>query len=87
MRAESTANAEATEAESVRPFDLEAISNLTDDQIHQSMTDAELISVIRSVDYPFAGKDRLEYFDRDTLERVVCLVRRWSCLRLGKMSL
>jgi hypothetical protein len=43
--------------------------------------------VIRSVEYPFAGKDRLEYFDRDTLERVVCLVRRWSCNRLGKLSL
>ena len=26
-------------------------------------------------------------FDRDTLERVVCLVRRWTCHRLGKLSL
>ncbi len=68
-------------------FDLESISTLSDDQIRHSMTVDELIAVIRSVDYPFAGKDRLEYFDRDTLERVVCLVRRWSCLRLGKLSL
>lgn len=77
----------STHGEEVPLFDIAAISLLTDDQIHHSMTTNELVAVIRSVDYPFAGKERLEYFDRDTLERVVCLVRRWSCLRLGKLSL
>jgi hypothetical protein len=70
-----------------REFDLESISTLSDDEIHRAMSAPELIAVIRSVDYPFAGKERLEYFDRDTLERVVCLVRRWTCNRLGKFSL
>ncbi|HXY37992.1 MAG TPA: hypothetical protein VEI07_27435 [Planctomycetaceae bacterium] len=71
----------------VRQFNLERISTLTDDEIRRVMSTPELIAVIRSVDYPFAGKERLEYFDRDTLERVVCLVRRWTCNRLGKLSL
>jgi hypothetical protein len=70
-----------------REFDLESISNLSDDEIRRVMSIPDLIAVIRSVDYPFAGKERLEYFDRDTLERVVCLVRRWTCNRLGKFSL
>ncbi len=87
MPAQSAVKSEPTPSDSVPPFDLEAISTLTDDQIRHSMTPEELIAVIRSVEYPFAGKDRLEYFDRDTLERVVCLVRRWSCHRLGKFSL
>jgi hypothetical protein len=87
MSVETIVNGERTQRESVPSFDLGTISTLTDEQIHHSMSDAELISVIRSVEYPFAGKERLEYFDRDTLERVVCLVRRWSCHRLGKMSL
>jgi hypothetical protein len=68
-------------------FDLERISTLSDDEIRRVMSTEELIAVIRSVEYPFAGKERLEYFDRDTLERVVCLVRRWTCNRLGKLSL
>jgi hypothetical protein len=68
-------------------FDRESISVLSDDDIHRVMTIPELIAVIRSVDYPFAGKERLEFFDRDTLQRVVCLVRRWTCNRLGKLSL
>ena len=71
----------------VRQFDLESISALSDQEIRHVMPTSELIAVIRSVDYPFAGKERLEYFDRDTLERVVCLVRRWTCHRLGKLSL
>jgi hypothetical protein len=87
MSVESAINNEPAPSESVPTFDIEAISLLSDDQIHHSMTVEELIGVIRSVEYPFAGKDRLEYFDRDTLERVVCLVRRWSCHRLGKLSL
>ena len=72
---------------SVRQFDLESISVLSDEEIRRVMSTADLIAVIRSVDYPFAGKERLEYFDRDTLERVVCLVRRWTYHRLGKLSL
>lgn len=87
MPAQSAVNSEPRPSERVPTFDLEAISTLTDDQIRHLMTAEELIGVIRSVEYPFAGKDRLEYFDRDTLERVVCLVRRWSCHRLGKLSL
>jgi hypothetical protein len=47
------------------------------------LSNFDLMRIIRAVDYPFAGKERLEYFDRDTLERVVCLVRRWSQQRLG----
>lgn len=86
MPAQTAVNSEP-KAVTSGPFGLEAISTLTDDQIRHSMTPEELIAVIRSVEYPFAGKDRLEYFDRDTLERVVCLVRRWSCHRLGKLSL
>jgi hypothetical protein len=77
----------ATDFLPARQFDLESISTLSDDEIRRVMSTDELISVIRSVDYPFAGKERLEYFDRDTLERVVCLVRRWTCHRLGKLSL
>ncbi len=87
MPVQTLVNGEQTQPETVPTFDLESISTLTDEQIHRAMSEGELISVIRSVEYPFAGKERLEYFDRDTLERVVCLVRRWSCLRLGKMSL
>lgn len=55
----------------------EWIAQLSQHDIRESLTVDELISVIRSVDYPFAGKDRLEHFDRDTLERVVHLVCRW----------
>jgi hypothetical protein len=77
----------ATDSLPARQFDLESISTLSDDEIRRLMSTDELISVIRGVDYPFAGKERLEYFDRDTLERVVCLVRRWTCHRLGKLSL
>jgi hypothetical protein len=87
MSVQTLVDGERGTPESVPSFDLDTISTLTDEQIHHAMSDAELISVIRSVEYPFAGKERLEYFDRDTLERVVCLVRRWSCLRLGKICL
>jgi hypothetical protein len=87
MSVQSVVNDQPTQPNSQRAFDLEAISTLSDEQIRHSMSADELIAVIRSVEYPFAGKDRLEYFDRDTLERVVCLVRRWSCNRLGKLSL
>jgi len=62
--------------------DLKSIASLSMSAIRFSLKTDDLIRVIRSVDYPFAGKERLEYFDRDTLERVVCLVRRWSQQRL-----
>ena len=87
MSAQSVMSDQPTHPDAPRAFDIEAISTLSDEQIRHLMTADELIAVIRSVEYPFAGKDRLEYFDRDTLERVVCLVRRWSCNRLGKLSL
>ena len=68
---------------SVAMPDLEAIASLSTVDICEKLTNAELIRIIRSVDYPFAGKERLEYFDRDTLQRVVCLVRRLSQQRLS----
>lgn len=68
---------------SVAMPDLEAIASLSTVDICEKLSNAELIRIIRSVDYPFAGKERLEYFDRDTLQRVVCLVRRWSQQRLS----
>jgi hypothetical protein len=68
-------------------FDLPTIAELSDEDIRGLMSKSDLIQVIRSVEYPFAGKERLEFFDRDTLERVVCLVRRWSCRQLGRQTL
>jgi hypothetical protein len=87
MATNSLIDPETSSSLPVRQFDLESISALSDDEIRRVMSTSELIAVIRSVEYPFAGKERLEYFDRDTLERVVCLVRRWTCHRLGKLSL
>jgi DNA-binding response OmpR family regulator len=49
--------------------------------IREQMSEAELIRIIRGVDYPFAGKERLESFDHDTLCRVVLLIRRWCLSR------
>lgn len=60
-------------------LDEHSIGLLSDAAIRDEMSDAELIRVIRGVDYPFAGKERLETFDRDTLVRVTLLIRRW-CL-------
>jgi DNA-binding response OmpR family regulator len=65
-------------------FSEDAIAELTPGDISHRLTLSELIEVIRSVEYPFAGKDRLEFFDRDTLERVVHLVRRWCRNRLHR---
>ena len=61
----------------------DSILSLTADEIRNQLTNSELIEIIRGVEYPFAGKDRLEYFDRDTLERVVHLVRRWCRVQHG----
>jgi DNA-binding NtrC family response regulator len=59
-----------------------SIASLSIREIHESLSIDQLISIIRSVDYPFAGKERLEHFDRDTLERVVHLVCRWCRQKL-----
>jgi len=64
---------------------LAEIAGLSNADIRERLSKAELIGIIRAVEYPFAGKERLEYFDRDTLERVVCLVRRWSQQRLERL--
>lgn len=74
---------ERSSAMAVELPDLRYIATLSMSQIRVSLTEDDLIRIIRSVDYPFAGKERLEYFDRDTLERVVCLVRRWSQQRIA----
>src|SRR5690606_39243082 len=60
-----------------------SIASLSIREIHESLSVDQLISIIRSVDYPFAGKERLEHFDRDTLERVVHLVCRWCRQKLN----
>ena len=57
------------------------IAYLSSGQILEMPNEA-LIEIIRTVEYPFAGKERLQFFDRDTLERVVHLVRRWCQNRL-----
>lgn len=71
-------------AAQVGAFSEDAIADLTPGDISQRLSINDLIDVIRSVEYPFAGKDRLEFFDRDTLERVVHLVRRWCRNRLQR---
>ena len=68
-----------------RNLRLAEIACLSNSDIRERLSNSELIGIIRSVEYPFAGKERLEYFDRDTLERVVCLVRRWSQQRLERL--
>jgi len=59
------------------------LAELSLEEIRSGMSDEQLIQIIRSVEYPFAGKERLEYFDRDTLERVVHLICRWCRQRLA----
>ena len=58
-----------------------SVLRMTERTIRERLTEAQLIKIIRGVDYPFAGKDRLEMFDRDTLVRVVLLVKRWCLSR------
>jgi DNA-binding NtrC family response regulator len=73
--------AAADDAEDAEPvplrFDEAEIASLRSEDIRHQLSDQELAAIIRSVEYPFAGKDRLEFFDRDTLERVAHMVRRW----------
>lgn len=66
-----------------RTFEEVDIAALTSEEIRYRLSRDELIQIIQRVDYPFAGKGRLMHFDRDTLERVVHLVRRWCQVRCG----
>lgn len=75
---------ESSEDMITEAFSEEEIANLSQSEIQSSLTDTELIAIIRGVDYPFAGKHRLEHFDRDTLERVVHLVSRWCRQRIRR---
>jgi DNA-binding NtrC family response regulator len=63
------------------PIDESTIGALSEEMIRGTLPDSELIRIIRGVDYPFAGKGRLESFDRDTLVRVVLLIKRWCLSR------
>ena len=65
-------------------YDAKSIAALSDEDIRDRFGNSRLISVIRSVKYPFAGKERLEFFDHDTLERIVFLVRRWCRNKTGR---
>lgn len=78
--------ADTTDKYQASVFNEEAIARLSAQEIEFLLNDSDLIEIIRSVDYPFAGKERLDFFDRDTLQRVVHLVRRWCCNRLQRRS-
>jgi hypothetical protein len=83
----SGSRAGAARPETPQTPGLAEIAALSNADIRQGLSNQELIGIIRVVEYPFAGKERLEYFDRDTLERVVCLIRRWSQQRLERLRL
>jgi DNA-binding NtrC family response regulator len=63
--------------DSMTHVDEKLVARLPEGSIRNRLSDDQLIRIIRGVDYPFAGKDRLEMFDRDTLVRVVLLIKRW----------
>lgn len=65
---------------------LDDVASLSLEDVSSRLSTPQLIRIIRSVEYHFTGKERLEYFDRDTLERVVLLIRRWSRLRLARRT-
>lgn len=67
--------------QSLPRIDKATVQALSEQQIRNRLPDADLIQIIRAMDYPFAGKDRLESFDRDTLVRVVLLIKRWCASR------
>ena len=67
-------------------YDEQSIADLTSEEIRFRLSRDELVEIIRSVEFPFAGKDRLQFFDRDTLERVAHLVRRWCQSRVSVIS-
>lgn len=81
---ESTTVELATEeylTEEFTKLDERSVVRLTERTIRERLTESQLMKIIRGLDYPFAGKDRLEMFDRDTLVRVVLLVKRWCVNR------
>jgi ActR/RegA family two-component response regulator len=67
--------------DSLTQVDEKLVARIPEGMIRNGLTDNQLIRIIRGVDYPFAGKDRLEMFDRDTLIRVVLLIKRWCRTR------
>ncbi len=67
--------------DSLSQVDEKLVARLPEGTIRNRLSDEQLIRIIRGVDYPFAGKDRLEMFDRDTLVRVVLLIKRWCRTR------
>lgn len=77
----SSVSTSPTTMPATRPT-IRSIASLSFREIHENLSVDQLISIIRSVDYPFAGKERLDHFDRDTLERVVHLVCRWCRQKL-----
>ena len=84
VEAPATVNSEPAQTEQdMSGYDEPTIADLTSEEIRYMLSREELIEIIRSVEYPFAGKDRLQFFDRDTLERVVHLVRRWCQSRVA----
>jgi DNA-binding NtrC family response regulator len=64
-------------SEEMTRIDEQIVGRLPEGTIRNRLSDDQLIRIIRGVEYPFAGKDRLEMFDRDTLVRVVLLIKRW----------
>ena len=57
------------------------VARLSEIVIRERLSEQQLIKIVRGVEYPFAGKERLEMFDRDTLVRVVLLIKRWCLSR------
>jgi DNA-binding response OmpR family regulator len=82
-RVEVEAKSSPAERPAAPAFNEESIADLSPEDIHGKLSTADLVKIIRGVNYPFAGKERLEHFDRDTLERVTHLVRRWCRTRQG----
>lgn len=72
----------ATDSTRSKSLSEHEIATLADYDIQVSMSDSELIDVIRAVDYPQVDQGRLEFLDRKTLERIVCRIRR-RCSRLN----
>jgi len=62
---------------------IETIARLTSEEIRFDLTHTDLVELIRSVDYPFSQRDQLGQFDRDSLERIVLLVRSWCRGQFG----
>lgn len=83
MESETADAITATDDETISYDDVRSIACLTSEEIRFELTNRDMVRMIRSVDYPFAGKDRLEFYDRDTLERLAHLVRSWCQERVS----